>query len=78
MKSINTLINEFNEMQVSTNTQRNEVIKNLIVEHGYEKVSEATGYKMSTLVAIKNGQNILIADVKVRQAEYVFRNLNVE
>lgn len=78
MKTINALVNEFKTQDENTNSERNNVLRKLIKEHGFDKVSEATGYKVSTLIAVNGNQTVLIADSKVRQAEYVFKNLNVE
>lgn len=80
MKTINTLINEFKSLHgdVHTNTERNEIVQELVKKHGYDKVSQATGYKPSTLVAVMSQQKVLLADVRIRQAVYVFKNLNVE
>ena len=74
------LVNQFKQLNgdVHTNTERNEIIQDLIKGYGIDKVSEATGYKPSTLVAIMSKQKVLLSDSKVRQAVYVFKNLNVE
>lgn len=50
----------------------------MVKEHGIEKVSEATGYKVSTLIAITGGYVKQVAADRVIQAEYVFKNLKSE
>lgn len=81
MKKIAELVKEFKEGDCTfTQSERSSIIKTCVDEFGIEKVSAATGYKLSTLVAICNDKknSILISDVKVRQARYVFNRLNVE
>lgn len=78
---IKKLIEDFKEKNTTyTQSSRSSLIKFCVDRHGIEAVSEATGYKLSTLVAICNDKkgSVIISDMKVRQMMHVFNNLNVE
>lgn len=80
MTSIQNLISDFQENHAFefTNEQRVVLIKEMVTQHGYDLVMEATGYKMSSLNQIVSGKNPQISDERVRQAIFVFTNLKPE
>ena len=80
MNTIQKLVSEFQTKHANryTNEERVELIKNMVKNHGYDITAQATGYKMSTLNQITSGQNVSVADERVRQAVYVLNNLKSE
>ena len=82
MKIIDELVAEFKQTvsEKFTQPERSAKIKSYVETFGIEKVSQATGYKISTLIAISNDRagTVLISDLRVIQAEYVFNKFNIE
>lgn len=57
---------------------RVQILRELVEEHGYDLVCQATGYRHTTLANIVSGHVKSVSENKVNRATYIFNNLKSE
>lgn len=77
-KRIEFLGGRFDDDSGSIVEARRNRLRELVNEHGYDLVCQATGYSPTTLANIIGGHVKRIGENKVNRATYIFDNLKSE